>query len=196
MMRPAPPLSLQPPSNRWWAIGGLLIAMLPLCVHAEGGKDLQLSAGLAVTHDNNLFRLSDSANTRAIIGRSSAAETTTVSTLGLNYAKSYSLQRVDIDVTFRKYDYQNFDYLNANTLNYRAAWEWAYTPHFHGTFSTSRAQALNSYLDTQSFRQRNERVDRTTRLDAAYELDARLRVIGGVASNARHNELPIVQEAD
>lgn len=179
-----------------WAAGAVLLALVPLAAWAEGGDDLKLLATVGVTHDSNLFRLPEDANTLALLGRSSAAETVTVSTLGMRYDKSYSLQRVLLDVNFNKYDYQNFNYLSFNALNYRAQWDWSYTPRLNGTISSARNQTLNSFLDFQGFNQRNERVDSTTRMDATYELDARWRLIGALGTSKRSNDLPIVQEAD
>ncbi len=183
-------------SKRWIQFVGAAIATLSLGAHAEGADEFELYTKLSVMHDSNLFRLSRDANVLASIGRTSTSETVVTSTLGMRYDKKYSLQRVLLDVNYNKFDYQNFNYLSFAGLNYRALWDWSYTPHLHGTLSTSRNQALNSFLDFRGFSQRNERVDRNTRLEAVYELDARWRLVGGAGFNERSSDLPIAQDAD
>ena len=176
----------------------LLAITLATCGHAwaEGGQDLQLRASMGLAHDSNLFRLPDSANAQALIGRDSAAETVRITTLGLNYNKAYSLQRVELDVSLVKYSYQNFSYLDFSALNYRGAWRWSYTPHLRGSLSTARDQTLNSFIDFQGFNVRNERVNTNTRFDGTYELDANWRLIGGLTQAALKNSLQITSEAD
>lgn len=163
---------------------------------AEGAQDLQFRASTAVSHDSNLFRLPSSANTQALIGRSSAAETVGIHSLGLSYNKAYSLQRVELDVSVVKYNYQNFSYLDFSALNYRGAWRWGYTPHLRGNFTTSREQTLNSFVDFRGFNVRNERVNTDTRLDFNYDLGANWRVLGGLTQAALKNSLQTTSEAD
>jgi len=163
---------------------------------AEGGQDLQFRASVGLAHDSNLFRLPAGANTLALIGRDSAAETVNLTTLGLNYNKAYSLQRVELDVSVVKYSYQNFSYLDFSALNYRGTWRWSYTPHLRGNLSTSRDQTLNNFVDFRGFNVRNERVTTTTRFDGSYELDANWRVLAGLSQSALKNSLQITSEAD
>jgi len=169
--------------------------MAPAC-HAEGGQDLQLRATATVVSDSNLFRLPAGANTLALTGRSSSAETIGIAAFGLNYNKAYSLQAVELDVNFNKYSYQNFAYLGFTAVNYRAAWRWAYTPRLRGNLTTSRDQTLNNFVDFQGFNVRNVRVDNNTRLDATYELDANWRLGGGLTQNSRTNSVQVTQEAN
>ena len=163
---------------------------------AEGADDLRLRASIGLLHDSNLFRLPSNANTQALIGRASAAETINITALGLNYNKAYSLQRVEFDLSYTDYRYQTFSYLDFAAVNYRGAWRWSYTPHLHGNLSTSRNQTLNSFADFQGFNQRNVRIDSDTRADAEYELDANWRLLGGLTQYSRKNGQPLVQEGD
>ena len=163
---------------------------------AEGAQDLQFRASAGLARDSNLFRLPASANAQALIGRASAAETVGITTLGVNYNKAYSLQRVELDVSMVKYNYQNFGYLDFTALNYQGAWRWAYTPHLRGNLSTSRDQRLNSYDDFRGFNVRNERVTTRTRLDGNYELGANWRLLAGLTQSAVKNSLQIQSEAD
>lgn len=163
---------------------------------AEGADDLRLSAGLGLVHDSNLFRLPSGIDTVPLIGRASPAETVRVTSLGATYQRSYSLQRIELDVHVSDYRYQNFDYLSFLATNYRAAWNWSYTPHLYGVLRTARNQALNSFVDYSGYNQRNVRSDTDTAFDATYELDARWRLKGGLQQQARSNSQPIVSEAN
>ena len=163
---------------------------------AEGAQDLQFRASAGMVYDSNLFRLPESANTLALIGRSSAAETIVVESLGLNYNKAYSLQRVEFDLNVNNYSYQNFSYLNFVAYNYKGAWRWSYTPHLYGNLTTSRDQTLNSFVDFQGFNQRNVRIDTNTRFDATYELDANWRLLGGLNHSKHDNAQQLSQDAN
>ena len=163
---------------------------------AEGADDLRLSASLGQVRDSNLFRLPSGIDTVPLIGRSSAAETIGITSLGATYQRSYSLQRVEFDVRVTDYRYQNFDYLGFLAKNYRAAWNWSYTPHLYGLLRATRDQSLNSFVDFRGFNRRNVRTDTGTDFDATYELDARWRLKGGLFRDARSNSLPITGESD
>ena len=123
----------------------LTAAVLLLSVHgaarAEGDDVFTLSADTSLVRDNNLFRLSSSANTLALIGRDSAAEQINITTLGVRAAKSYSLQRFELGASVVDQRYQNFSYLNSVANNYDAAWRWSLTPSFHGNLVNSRRES-------------------------------------------------------
>ena len=164
--------------------------------HAEGADDLQFSATLGQIRDSNLFRLPSGINTLPLIGRASAAETINLTALGATYQRSYSLQRVEFDVHVTDYRYQNFNYLSFLAKNYRAAWDWSYTPHLYGVLRTTRDQSLNSFVDYRGFNQRNLRTNTDTDFDATYELDSRWRLKGALEHQARSNSQQISGEAD
>lgn len=189
---------MPPPTRRRLPTTLLLALAWPAAgsAWAEGNQDLQFRASATVVHDSNLFRLPSSANLPALIGRTSTAEKVAVSSLGVNYNKAYSLQNLELDLSLVKYDYQNFSYLGFSALNYRAAWQYALTPRFRGTFSTSRDKTLNSFVDFRGFNVRNERTETTTRLDGTYELGASWRLLGGLSHTGLDNSLPVNSEAD
>lgn len=163
---------------------------------AEGANDLRLSASIGLIHDSNLFRLPSGINLLPVLGRSSATETINLTSLGLNYQRSYSLQKVEFDVNVSDYRYRNFGYLSFLATNYRAAWDWSYTPHLYGRISTSREQSLNSFTDFSGFNQRNVRQQTRTGFDATYELDARWRLKAGLSRNSLENSQLVTGIAD
>jgi exopolysaccharide biosynthesis operon protein EpsL len=163
---------------------------------AQEPPALTISGGYSVQTDSNLFRLPAGANTLALIGKSTGAETIGVTTLGLGFNTSYSLQRLELDLNLINYQYKNNDYLSFTAENYRAAWRWALTPRFTGTLSSDRQESLNSFSDSTNLTQRNLRTNTSTVFNAVYEIDGPWRLLGGFARTAQTNELAVLTESD
>ena len=157
---------------------------------------LTLSAGYSVQTDSNLFRLPSSTNLQNAIGKSSAAETIGVTTVGLGFNTRQSLQTLALNLNLVDYRYQNFSYLSFTANNYNAAWEWAITPKVTGKFSTDRKETLNSFTDSTNVKQRNLRLDTTTRFDASYALDGPWRLIAGTSTTRQENQAGLVTGSD
>ena len=106
------------PLRRFYCLPLLALALgVPALAWAEGADDLTLSASIGLIHDSNLFRLPSNINLLPLLGRSSAAETINTTALGLNYQRSYSLQKVEFDVNVTDYRYRNFGYLSFLATN-------------------------------------------------------------------------------
>lgn len=157
---------------------------------------LTLSAAYSMQTDSNLFRLPSGTNLQNTIGKSSAAETIGVTTLGLGFNTRQSLQTLSLNLNLVDYSYQNFSYLSFTANNYNAAWEWAVTPKFTGKLSTDRKETLNSFSDFSGYRQRNLRLDTTTRFDASYSLDGPWRLIAGASTTRQENQAALVTGSD
>lgn len=182
--------------NRALLMAVVLLSSVHGVARAEGDDVFTLSADTSLVRDNNLFRLSSSANTLALIGRDSAAEQINITSLGVRAAKSYSLQRFELGATIIDYRYQNFSYLNSVANNYDAAWRWSLSPRFHGNLTNSRQESVNSFVDIQGYNMRSQRVNYQSRWDGMYELDGTWRVMGGVASGSQKNLQTQTAEAD
>ncbi|TAF72799.1 MAG: putative exosortase B-associated extracellular polysaccharide biosynthesis transporter EpsL [Curvibacter sp.] len=157
---------------------------------------LTLTAGYTLQSDSNLFRLPSNANVQALTGQDSTAETIGVTTLGLGFNTRQSLQTLSLNLNLIDYQYQRFNYLSFTANNYNAAWQWAITPRVTGTLSTDRKETLNSFADFTGYRQRNQRLDTTTRFDATYELDGPWRLIAGTSTTRQENQLSQVTGSD
>ncbi len=172
-----------------------LALLAVFAAHAEGETDLRFTGAVTTTHDSNLFRLSSSEDTQAIIGRTSTADTYRTTSLGINYNRSYSLQRVNLNVRWTNYQYQKFDYLDFTALNYSASWHWSITPHFYGNASATQSETLNRFSDSNDYTQRNTRSNKTRRLDGTYELGANYQVIGALSHFVQSDERLLVGES-
>lgn len=163
--------------------GGNALAQVP-----EDG--LTWRAGYALQRDDNLFRLPDGVDPRAVLGSDSAAETVTVRSLGLAYAKSWSLQRVEIDLGLVDYRYRTYRSLDLTAKNYDLAWRWAVTPRLRGSLTASRDETVNAFDNASRPDQGNRRLTRREAFDAAYELDGAWRLVAGAGRTRNINQQP------
>jgi hypothetical protein len=173
------------------AFAGLLVVTT---VNADSLDTWNVSVGTSVSHDRNIFHLSDSADAQALTGSSSKSDVVTATNLGLKVDKPYSLQRFELDLNVVKYDYRKFDYLNFTATNYTAAWRWSLTPNLHGNLSSGRQESLNSFTDNQNFRVRNVRTNDDYRFDADLDLGASWHLLGGAFQTRRKNSATFIQE--
>jgi exopolysaccharide biosynthesis operon protein EpsL len=173
-----------------------LLALSSTAAWAQQDDPLMIRAGYTLQTDSNLFRLPSGANTTALLGKSSGAEQIGITTVGLGFATTQSLQRFELDASLVDYRYQNFDYLSFTATNFDAAWRWSLTPRLTGNLTGSHKETLNSFADYQGFNQRNKRTDTNSRFDALYELSGPWRLLAGVTQAEQRNEQALVAGGD
>jgi exopolysaccharide biosynthesis operon protein EpsL len=173
-----------------------LLVLSPLVAQADELDTLQLRVGQSFQHDSNVFRLSDSANPQAVLGRPERSDTIGVTTAGIKLDKPYSLQRIELDVYVERFRYKNYSSLDFTALNYAAAWRWSLTPALHGNLTADRRQYVDNSADTQNLGRVNRRTDRSTLADAEYELGSAWRLLGGVFSRSTRNSQSATSESD
>ncbi|MFD0930256.1 XrtB/PEP-CTERM-associated polysaccharide biosynthesis outer membrane protein EpsL [Methylophilus glucosoxydans] len=125
--------------------------------HADEFDTFQFSTSVNRTWDNNLFRLSDNERSDQI----------TTYSAGVKFDKRYSLQRFIVNVNYLDYKYQRNDFLNFDTINYDATWQWSLSPSLTGTLLSSRTRALNGFGDFRLLTQ-NIRTNATNQFRAEY----------------------------
>ena len=148
---------------------------------------LQFNAGLALQHDSNVFRLSDQTSNPVALGGSGRSDTLLTSSAGLKLRKPYGLQRFEADIGVENTNYKNFSGLNFTAFNYAAAWRWSLTPAFHGNLTTDKKEYVDNTADVQAAGRLNRKTDRSTRLDAEYEVDGVWRLLGGAFQRINSN---------
>ena len=114
----------------------------------------------SLTHDSNVFRLSDSADPQTALGRSTKSDTISVSSVTLRVDKSLSLQRFQLDISETIYRYKNFSFLDFEALEYRGTWLWHLTPRISGTLGADRSKSLVPFGDIRTAQQNLRVVDR------------------------------------
>ncbi|WP_431097440.1 XrtB/PEP-CTERM-associated polysaccharide biosynthesis outer membrane protein EpsL [Polaromonas aquatica] len=174
----------------------LLLGLFPLATHADELDTLQFKAGQSVTHDSNIFRLSDTANTQALLGTPDRADTVSVTTAGFKINKPLGLQRFEFDAAIEDHHYSRFSNLDFTAVNYAAAWRWSFTPALHGNLTTDRREYVDNTADVQGAGQLNRRTNRSTVFDAEYELDGAWRLVGGLFERTSTSSQPFTFEGD
>ena len=128
---------LKVPLSRMLSIS---ILMVSLNVSADEKDPLNMVVGISRKYDANLFL------------QPSSERSDTVNTIyaGVRFDKQYALQRFKFDYTLTAYRYQNFDYLNLDAKEYKAAWLWSLTPYLTGSLSVDRSQSQYGFQDVQN----------------------------------------------
>jgi exopolysaccharide biosynthesis operon protein EpsL len=165
-----------------------------LCFSASGVWAIDIapfsvSAGYTLQADSNIFRTPSNAQSDRV----------GITSLGLGFNTTQSLQKLELNASLVDYNYQDFDNLSHTAFNYDAAWRWSFTPRWTGILTSSRKETLNN--DAQSINidqrnQRNKRLDAELRLDSIYELDGPWRLVAGAARTKQQNELALVGGGD
>ena len=156
------------------------VLLVPGGALADELDTLQFRASQSFQHDSNVFRLSDGADTQAILKTPNRSDTVSTTSVGLKLNKPYGLQRFELDASIEHSNYQRFSNLDFTAVNYAAAWRWNVTPALHGNLTADRKEYVDTSADVQISGQLNRRTNRLTALDAEYELDGVWRVLGGV----------------
>lgn len=194
LLRPEARQSRFPGVCRTFWVPALLASSILGTATAQTADGLTLRAGHTLSRDDNLFRLPDGVDPQTALGRPSAAESVGISTLGMSYAKTHSLQRLEIDVSLVDYRYQTYSRLDLLATNYDVSWRWALTPRLRGSLVAERDESVNSFDDTSVLSRGNQRVRRYEGFDALYELDGVWRLVAGVQSTRNQNEQARVGE--
>lgn len=177
---------MKPQAHTGWLLAGLLTALASAPARAEDG--LQLTGGLAISHDDNLFRLRDGVDPQAALGRADGGETITISSLGLNYSKPWGLQRLEASMGLVDYRYQRYQQLDLQARNHDISWFWAITPRLQGRLHTERRESVNTFDDASALNQSNARLRRHEAFDATYEIDGVWRALGNLRSTYDSSE--------
>ncbi|TXI36799.1 MAG: hypothetical protein E6Q51_04855 [Methylophilus methylotrophus] len=143
---------------------------------ADEFDTLQFNAAVNKTWDNNLFRLSNN----------EISDQITTYTAGVKLDKSYSQQRFIVNLNYIDNQYKRNDFLDFNTLNYDAAWQWALTPALTGTLSSARTKSLAGFADFRSFTQ-NIRTNEINQFRAEYSPHKVWALIAGATQSTSTN---------
>lgn len=173
-----------------------MATLLSTGARADEFDTFQFKVGQSLQHDSNVFRLSDSANTAAVLGKPERSDTIAVTTVGVKVDKTYSLQRFEIDLNADRFSYRNFSNLDFTAVNYAAAWRWSLTPRFHGNLTTEQRKYVDTSADLQNFGQLNVRTDRSSLADAEYEIDGAWRAVAGFFERETTNRQALTFEGD
>ncbi len=150
---------------------------------------LELFVSEAVTHDDNVFRLSSASDSAAVLGSSSKGDTSYVTSFGFNLDVPVSRQRLLAGLSLNDTRYRRFTVLNLDGHEGRAAWQWQVGDDLGGQLGYTESFALASLANIQSGVQSstpNTIKITNAYLNAAYKLTPRWQ-LRGEASRARQS---------
>jgi len=169
--------------------------MAPPCL-ADALDVVNVIAGVSSKYDDNLFRLPAGQDTSALTGRTDRGDRILTSFAGVRVDQPYSLQRFKLDLTWTAYRFQNFDYLDFDAKEYRAAWLWSLTPYLKGTLSADRKQQLNDFRDYRSYTAANIRTTENRVFDADWSPHGNWHLLGGFRQMEQTNSQVFNEESD
>jgi exopolysaccharide biosynthesis operon protein EpsL len=132
---------------------------------------LQLRAIAGVESESNVLRTPTN----------SVSDTAFLFGVGLRADRRFGLQRLRADVEANSYRYDKQSSLNYNIFNYALAWDWSFTPRFHGVVAADRKQYREVLTDPVALVNRvGRRTERTELVEGVYEAGAAWRLAGSV----------------
>jgi len=168
----------------------VLMGLLQFSVaaHAAGGAaTLAFRASTGLQYDDN-FRVAQAGQ--------EVSERIATQSLGVNLSMPVSLQQFDLDYSVNFNKHQNFASADYTAQNYRAAWQWSYTPRLRGSLYTSRAETLNATQDNLNVALRNKNTSLSTGLSVSYGLAGPWQLQGGLTTSKSMNEQAILGGGD
>ncbi|MBV8031345.1 MAG: hypothetical protein JO035_07540 [Betaproteobacteria bacterium] len=156
----------------------------------EPPRPLEVYIRGSVIRDNNLFRLSSAANTSAVLGTDSKAETVTRAGVGLRGENLIiGRQRFRYEASLDNYQYQRFTVLNHNEYGVRGEWLWELTNDLAGTAGYEQRQRLVDLAQRQSVT-RDLILEQHAFLTGAFMLGPTVRLRGGLdGAKASHSDV-------
>lgn len=189
-----------------WSLRGL--AMLALATgpvlwatnsHALFDGRLEPYIAHSVTHDDNVFRLSEQLDPASVLGSSSKSDTYRTTAVGLNLDVPVGRQRIQGGLSFNQNRYDRFSVLDFNERHARALWQWVAGDAFSGRLGYTTDRALASLANIQGGVQSstpNALETKKAFLDAAYLLTPRWQLRGEVSRLEQSNGAPERQVND
>lgn len=177
-------------THRWSALAGLCLAaplvqaqtptladQLPRNV--ETGDTLQFRVGAGIERDSNVTRTPNKVSDE--VGLLSA---------GARLDKQYSLQRITLDVEAATYKHRDLDSLDYTTVNYLAAWNFAFTPRLQGVLSADRRQYRDITNTSAGFNDVNLRTERTEQAEATWAVTGGWRTQAALTHTSSSSDDP------
>jgi len=156
-------------------------------------RTVMVVVGSSLTWDSNVFRLPDSADPQAQLGRSSKSDRISTTYAGLRVDKQYAQQRFLLDATVTAIRYRAFSYLDFDPVEYRGEWQWHLTPRVSGALGADRSQALANYGDFRNASQRNVLINENRRLSVDGWLFGGWHLLGGLRQREINYSVPFPQ---
>ena len=133
--------------NCVFAISCFVFQFAATSAYADSDDTINFLIGTDYSHYDNLFSLPDGQNPT---GGAERSDNVLRTNFGIKINKKYSLQTFKFDYSHIDNKYDNADFLNFNSNNYKAAWLWSLTPSLSGDLSSERKVDLIPFTDRNS----------------------------------------------
>ena len=108
------------------------LTLAPGRADALGNDTVFLRGFTNATYDNNVFRIADGLNPEPFLGTDRKSDTIWGYGAGIRLDAPISRQRIKLDASATKYDYQHFDQLDFTGYKARGSWDWRAGELWHG----------------------------------------------------------------
>lgn len=156
---------------------------------AEAPRPTEIYLRGGILHDNNLFRLSDSANTRAVLGTDSRSDTVTRAGAGIRHEQLIiGRQRVRLAADIDRYDFDRYSQMNNTAYGLRGEWLWETAGDLSGTVGAERRHRLVDLAQRQTL-VKDMVTEEHAYANAAYLVGPTVRLRGGLdGARGRHDD--------
>jgi exopolysaccharide biosynthesis operon protein EpsL len=148
---------------------------------AEPGDVFTPYAGVMVSHDDNLFRLSGPEDAQLRLGTSNLSDTYRRLNLGLNIDKQISQQRLTVNLGLNRTAYNRFSQLDSDGKDLQVNLNWHLGTHVQGNLGATYIEALTPFSNFRATTERNLRTQKRTFADGAWRFHPSWQVRGSVA---------------
>ncbi|MBT8582833.1 hypothetical protein G6653_08635 [Polynucleobacter paneuropaeus] len=152
------------------------------------GDDLIPYVGSNFEYDSNLFLLPASSNPSG--SGSTRSDQSVAVYAGVGYTKTYSLQKIDLNVRYVDTKFQNSKFLDYGASNYALNWLVGLTPELSGKLLFTRDVNLTSFIDYRNTSSQNLNTLTTQVGELAHSFAKAWNIVGGFShvNNAYSNE--------
>lgn len=119
-------------------------------VYAEGIIDITPYISLNATHDDNVFRFSNTAQALAAFGSSATSDSITSTELGVDANIRLSRQLVKLSANINDNQYNRFSSLNNVGNAYNLNWNWRLGNDLFGEIGVDRNVGISSFSENQN----------------------------------------------
>ena len=112
-------------------------------------QPLKLKVSGGISHDSNLFRLSDDTDAQAAIGTSDKSDIIYRLGAGGRYELRQSRQKFIAEANVTEYKFRNFDNLDNTSSDLRGAWQWQVGNDWSGELGAGYRRYLESFANFQ-----------------------------------------------
>ncbi len=142
---------------------------------AEGLVDIRPYVAATMTYDDNVFRLADRSQARALLGTDATSDMTRRTEAGVDVDWNISRQHLRLGVNFNRNRYDRFDFLDSNGYSRALAWDWHVGSHFSGELSVSESKSMSGFTEIRN-PVLNERTSKRRLMSANWDFHPRWRL--------------------